>query len=139
MGNRQVRFGEVEEGFAFLLRGDVHQGVELFVLDPAVSKVNIHFNNYINEWEANEGGGLQNDFTDTLFKTEYKTYMESVFNEKQRLTTVTAYLPYKIFSSLKLNNVIELGQNRYFINSMTTDLTNGKTKFELLNNFIPLG
>ena len=109
------------------------------VLDPTVSEVNIHFNNYINEWEANEGGSLQNDFTDTLFKTEYKTYMESVFNEKQRLTTVTAYLPYKIFSSLKLNNVIELGQNRYFINSMTTDLTNGKTKFELLNNFIPLG
>ena len=100
------------------------------VLDPAVSKVNIHFNEYINEWT------LLNDFTDTLFETEYKTYMESVFNEKQRLTTVTAYLPYKIFSSLKLNNVIELGQNRYFINSMTTDLTTGKTKFELLNNFL---
>ena len=108
------------------------------VLDPTASKVNIHFNNYINEWEANEGGSLQNDFTDTLFKTEYKTYMENVFNEKQRLTTVTAYLPYKIFSSLQLNNVIELGQNRYFINSMTTDLTTGKTKFELLNNFSPV-
>tara|TARA_R110000744_G_scaffold55614_1_gene117466 strand:- start:130 stop:2274 length:2145 start_codon:yes stop_codon:yes gene_type:complete len=106
------------------------------VLDPTASKVNIHFNNYINEWEANEDGSLQNDFTDTLFKTEYKTYMESIFNEKQRLTTVTAYLPYKIFSSLKLNNVIELGQNRYFINSMTTNLINGKTKFELLNNFL---
>tara|TARA_R110000737_G_scaffold132544_1_gene164155 strand:- start:46 stop:2190 length:2145 start_codon:yes stop_codon:yes gene_type:complete len=106
------------------------------VLDPTVSEVNIHFNNYINEWEANEDGSLQNDFTDTLFKTEYKTYMESIFNEKQRLTTVTAYLPYKIFSSLKLNNVIELGQNRYFINSMTTNLINGKTKFELLNNFL---
>jgi hypothetical protein len=106
------------------------------VLDPTASKVNIHFNNYINEWEANEDGSLQNDFTDTLFKTEYKTYMESVFNEKQRLTTVTAYLPYKIFSSLQLNNVIELGQNRYFINSMTTNLINGKTKFELLNNFL---
>ena len=105
-------------------------------LEPTVSKVNIHFNDYINEWQANQNNGLQNDFTDTLFKTEYKTYMESVFNEKQRLTTVTAYLPYKIFSSLKLNNVIELGQNRYFINSMTTNLINGKTKFELLNNFL---
>ena len=108
------------------------------VLDPTVSKVNIHFNNYINEWEANEDGNLQNEFTDTLFKTEYQSYMENVFNEKQRLTTVTAYLPYKIFSSLQLNNVIGLGQNRYFINSMTTDLTTGKTKFELLNNFSPV-
>ena len=107
-------------------------------LDPTVSKDNIHFNNYINEWEANEGGSLQNEFTDTLFETEYKTYIQSVFNERQRLTTVTAYLPYKIFSSLQLNDIIELGQNRYFINSITTDLTNGKTKFELLNNFVPV-
>jgi hypothetical protein len=107
-------------------------------LEPTVSKLNIHFNNYINEWQANEDGDLQNEFTDTLFKTQYQSYIENVFNEKQRLTTVTAYLPYKIFSSLQLNNVVELGQNRYFINSMTTNLTTGKTKFELLNNFLPL-
>lgn len=95
-------------------------------------KVNIHFNRMINEYT----GG--NDFTKTLFETKYKTYTENVFNQKQRLTTVTAYLPYKIFSSLQLNDLIELGQNSYWINSVTTDLTTGKTKFELLNNFTNL-
>ena len=100
------------------------------------SRENINFGNELNEFLANEQGSEASTFTHTLFETEYKTYIQNVFNEKQRLTTVTAYLPYKIFSSLKLNNVIELGQNRYFINSMTTDLTNGKTKFELLNNFL---
>jgi hypothetical protein len=99
------------------------------------SRENINFGNELNEFLANEQGSEASTFTHTLFETEYKTYIQNVFNEKQRLTTVTAYLPYKIFSSLKLNNVIELGQNRYFINSMTTDLTTGKTKFELLNNF----
>jgi len=39
----------------------------------------------------------------------------------------------KIYYNLELNNTIQLGQNNYWINSMTTDLTTGKTKFELLN------
>ena len=102
------------------------------------SRENINFGNELNEFLANEQGSEASTFTDTLFETEYKTYIQSVFNERQRLTTVTAYLPYKIFSSLQLNDIIELGQNRYFINSITTDLTNGKTKFELLNNFVPV-
>ena len=100
------------------------------------SRENINFGNELNEFLANEQGSEASTFTDTLFETEYKTYIQNVFNEKQRLTTVTAYLPYKRFSSLQLNDIIELGQNRYFINSVTTDLTNGKTKFELLNNFL---
>ena len=99
------------------------------------SRENINFGNELNEFLANEQGSEASTFTDTLFETEYKTYIQNVFNEKQRLTTVTAYLPYKIFSSLQLNDIIELGQNRYFINSVTTDLTTGKTKFELLNDF----
>ena len=102
------------------------------------SRENINFGNELNEFLANEQGSEASTFTHTLFETEYKTYIQNVFNEKQRLTTVTAYLPYKIFSSLQLNDIIELGQNRYFINSVTTDLTTGKTKFELLNNFLPV-
>jgi len=72
-------------------------------------------------------------FTDTLFESKYKTYIEDVFNLQRRLTKVTAFLPYKIFSSLQLNDKIQLGQNDYRINSLKTNLTNGKTEFELLN------
>ena len=87
----------------------------------------------MNEYTANEPTININKFTDTLFQTEYRTYIENVFNNSRRLTTVTAYLPYKIFSSLELNDIIEIGQQHYWINSLTTDLTTGKTKFELLN------
>jgi hypothetical protein len=87
----------------------------------------LHFNVEINEYN------LSTCFVDTLFNTKYKTYIEDVFNLQRRLTKVTAFLPYKIFSSLQLNNKIQLGQNDYRINSLRTNLTNGKTEFELLN------
>jgi hypothetical protein len=59
-----------------------------------------------------------------------------VFNEKRRLTKVTAYLPMKVYYNLKLNDLIEIGQDTYKINSLTTDLTSGKTEFELLNTIL---
>ena len=100
---------------------------------PSNSRINIHFNNELNEYTANETGNNQNKFTDTLFEEYYKTYITNIFNVRRRLTKVTAYLPMKIYYNLELNNTIQLGQNNYWINSMTTDLTTGKTKFELLN------
>ena len=100
---------------------------------PSTSRINIHFNNELNEYNANETGNNQNKFTDTLFEEYYKTYITNIFNVRRRLTKVTAYLPMKIYYNLQLNNTIQLGQNNYWINSMTTDLTTGKTKFELLN------
>ena len=101
-------------------------------------KINIHFQNELNEYLANQPTGANNadDFTDTLFETEYKTYIQDVFNEKRRLTKVTAYLPMKIYYNLKLNDLIEIGQDTYKINSLTTDLTTGKTEFELLNTVL---
>jgi len=101
-------------------------------IDSTTSKVNIHFNNYINEYNANDSANAT-AFTDTLFQTQYSNYINEVFSPTRRLTKVTAYLPYKIFSSLQLYDVIEIGQKYYKINSMTTNLTTGKTEFELLN------
>ena len=100
------------------------------------SKATIHFGVESNEYLVNEVNTppiSMDGFTDGLFEQEYKTYIENVFNNSRRLTTITAYLPYKIFSSIQLNNIIEIGQQPYWINSMTTDLTTGKTQFELLN------
>ena len=101
-------------------------------IDSSISKVNIHFDNYINEYRANDNDNAT-AFTDTLFETQYSNYINEVFNPARRLTKVTAYLPYKIFSSLKLYDRISIGQKYYKINSMTTNLTTGKTEFELLN------
>ncbi len=107
-----------------------------FLLDPSVNKHNIHFQNELNEYLANETGGEAIEFTDTLFETNYKEYIQSVFDNSMRLKKVTAYLPMKIYYNLKLNDLIELNQQTYKINSLKTDLTTGKTEFELLNTIL---
>ena len=104
-------------------------------LDCATSKVNIHFQNEYNEYTIQEDGN-STCFTDTLFETKYKTYIQDVFNEKRRLIKVTAFLPMKVYYNLQLNDLIQLGQDSYKINSLTTDLTTGKTEFELLNTIL---
>ena len=99
-------------------------------LNPATSTSNINFSNEFNEYT------LSTDFTGTLFNNYYLNYIKDVFNEQRRLTKVTAYLPMKVYYNLQLNDLIELGQDRYKINSMKTDLTTGKTEFELLNTIL---
>jgi hypothetical protein len=96
-------------------------------LDPSVSTENINFSNEFNEYT------LSTDFTGTLFNNYYINYIKDVFNTQRRLVKVTAYLPMKVYYNLQLNDLIELGQDRYKINSLKTDLTTGKTEFELLN------
>ena len=86
-----------------------------------------------NEPDGLVGGDNALGFTDTLFQTDYKEYIQDVFNVRRRLLKVTAYLPMKVYYNLQLNDLIQLGQDSYKINSLTTDLTTGKTKFELLN------
>ena len=112
-----------------------------FSIAPSTSRINIHFQNELNEYLANEPDGLVAGdnalgFTDTIFETEYKEYIQDVFNFRRRLIKITAFLPMKVYYNLQLNDLIELGQDRYKINSMKTDLTTGKTEFELLNTIL---
>jgi hypothetical protein len=112
-----------------------------FSITPSTSRINIHFQNELNEYWANEPNGLVAGdnalgFTDTLFQTDYREYIQDVFSLRRRLIKVTAYLPMKVYYNLQLNDLIELGQDSYKINSMKTDLTTGKTEFELLNTIL---
>ena len=112
-----------------------------FSIAPSKSRFNIHFQNELNEYLANEPDGLVAGdnalgFTDTLFENDYKEYIQDVFNFRRRLVKITAYLPMKVYYNLQLNDLIELGQDSYKINSMKTDLTTGKTEFELLNTIL---
>ena len=69
---------------------------------------------------------------DCYFKY-YETYISHVFNRSRRLTKVTAYLPLKIIYNLELNDKVSIGTQQYIINSLKTDLLNGKSSIELLN------
>ena len=112
-----------------------------FSIAPSTSRINIHFQNELNEYLANEPDGLVAGdnalgFTDTLFENDYKEYIQDVFNFRRRLIKITAFLPMKVYYNLQLNDLIQLGQDSYKINSMKTDLTTGKTEFELLNTIL---
>tara|TARA_R110001592_G_scaffold61378_1_gene187076 strand:+ start:1949 stop:3979 length:2031 start_codon:yes stop_codon:yes gene_type:complete len=96
-------------------------------LDSAVSKANINFHNETNEYERT------NNFTDTLFNVYYKKYISDVFTESNRITKLTAHLPLGITLKLNLNDRLIVNGKSYKINSITTNLNNGKSQLELLN------
>ena len=104
-------------------------------LQCGTTETSIHFQNEISEYLARESGN-SSCFVDTIFETKYKTYIQDVFSNRRRLVKVSAVLPLKIYYDLELNNLIEMNQETYKINSLTTDLTTGKTEFELLNTLI---
>jgi hypothetical protein len=132
-GIRQVSSANVDRVAIRDVNGNLDSVGSYFIpsnslaLSPATSTSNINFSNEVNEYTLNTG------FTGTLFNNYYNTYIKDTFNRQRRLTKVTAYLPYKIFANLQLNDRIELGQDEYIINSLKTNLTTGKTEFELLN------
>lgn len=96
-------------------------------LDPTTSKENINFKNELNEYTAST------DFTDTLFQKYYSNYITDIFNNKNRLTKVTAYLPLRILLNFTLADRFDINGQRYKINSIKTNLQDGKSEIELLN------
>jgi hypothetical protein len=96
-------------------------------INPSSIKDNIHFQVETNEYTDNSL------FTDTLFHKYYETYISDVFDNARRLTKITAYLPLKIIYNLELNDRVSIGNQKYLINSLNTNLINGKSNLELLN------
>ena len=97
-------------------------------LTLATSSQSIHFSTELSEY-TNE------TVLNNLFSEYYKTYISDVFDSKNRLTRVTAYLPAKILLNLSLADRLEINQKSYKINSITTDMENGKSELELINDF----
>ena len=96
-------------------------------LDPNISKVNINFKAEVNEWT---GGQL---FTDTLYQKHYSEYISGIFNSKNRLTIIKAVLPLSILTKFKLNDRFQIVDKVFRINKITTNLLNGESDIELLN------
>ena len=91
-------------------------------------KQNINFAPEFNEYTGTS------DFTDTLFEVFYKNYITSVFNPKNRITKVSAFLPMKILLNYTLADRFIIGDHQYKINSITTNFKSGKSEIELLND-----
>ena len=89
---------------------------------------NINFYNEVNEYTRTSL------FTNTLFQVYYSDYITSVFNPKNRITKVTAYLPLKILLNYTLADRFIIGDHQYKINSIKTNFKSGKSEIELLND-----
>jgi hypothetical protein len=96
-------------------------------LDLQQGGENINFNLELNEYSGGSG------FNQTLFNNFHSEYIIAVFNESRRITKVDAYLPLRILYNFKLNDVFIINAKEYIINSITTNLQNGKSTMELLN------
>lgn len=88
----------------------------------------LNFNREVSEYTGDT------DFADTLFSVYYSDYIESVFNTKQRLTKLKAYLPMRILLNYSLGDRFIVAGNQYKINSISTNLLTGESDIELLND-----
>lgn len=90
------------------------------------TKYSINFGEEIDEFS---GEAIEN----SLFYTYYRNYIIDVFNERRRLTKLTAYLPLRVLLNYTLADTFIVNGKRYKINSITTDFMTGKSDLELLN------
>tara|TARA_R110002074_G_scaffold87328_3_gene192779 strand:+ start:426 stop:2534 length:2109 start_codon:yes stop_codon:yes gene_type:complete len=98
-------------------------------LASATGKQNINFGLELNEYEDGS-----DQFTETLFSVYHSEYIIDVFNPRRRITQITSYLPLRIIYNFKLNDTFTINSETYIINSITTNLQNGKSQMELLNS-----
>jgi hypothetical protein len=71
---------------------------------------------------------------ESLFKNFYLNYIQDIFEQKRRIIKLTAYLPLRILLNYNLSDTFIIGGVSYKINSITTNLENGKSELELLND-----
>jgi hypothetical protein len=92
----------------------------------SASLQSLHFGNEINEYAL-----VTNE--ESLFKNFYLNYIQDIFEQKRRIVKMTAYLPLRILLNYNLSDTFIIGGVSYKINSITTNLENGKSELELLN------
>ena len=96
-------------------------------LDDTTDDTVLHFGLEINEWKPS------GNFDGTLFEDLYKSYIQNVFNTKNRITKVKAYLPLRILLNFTLADSFDINGKRYKVNSIDTNLSTGESNIELLN------
>lgn len=107
--------------------GSVNMPSNSVSFSSGTSTANINF-----KLEKNEYTG-DSSFTGTLFENYYSTYITDVFNTKNRITKVKAYLPLRILLNFTLADRFDINGKRYKINSIETNLATGESNIELLN------
>tara|TARA_R110000772_G_scaffold128882_1_gene236663 strand:+ start:159 stop:2336 length:2178 start_codon:yes stop_codon:yes gene_type:complete len=95
-------------------------------VDPLTDTQTLNFGSEKSEY-------ARTNYDKSLFSTYYKTYIVDTFSQSRRLSKFKAYLPLTIISKLKLQDKIIVFNNLYKINTISTNLQNGLSTFELIN------
>lgn len=90
----------------------------------------INFSPESDEWELTPN-------RKSLFNSFHSNYISGIFNKLNRLTKITAYLPLRLLLKYTLKDRFYVSGRSYKINSIETDLHNGKSQIELLSDFAP--
>ena len=92
----------------------------------ATSTANSNFGNMTNEYTGDTS------FTGTLYQNYYNTYIVNLFKTNSRLVKYTAYLPLHIILNYTLADILVINGKQFRINSLNINLTNNKSKIELI-------
>jgi hypothetical protein len=71
----------------------------------------------------------------TLYALYYQSYLNNLYNPKNRLVKVKTILPVSLLTKLQLNDRLIIRDKRYMINEMQSDLTTGDVNFTLISDF----
>ena len=114
-----------DDGTAFQYIGNVNSVAHtLGFVSPVYSSV---FGEEFNEWD----GTL---ISRTIFSNHHQAYIESIFNEKKRSYTFTAKnVSLEILNKIELNDVLEIREEYYRIDSYDINIVTNEITFKLIN------
>ena len=69
----------------------------------------------------------------TAYRLYYESYLQNLYNSKNRLTKLKTILPLSMLINMRLNSLLIIRDKRYQINEMQVDLITGEVSFTLLN------
>ena len=72
--------------------------------------------------------------SNTLYYNYYSSYINNLFNYKNRLVSVRSIFPISLLTSLKLNDRLIIRDKRYTINNISSNLNTGEVQLELLSD-----
>ena len=118
---------------------DTHEEINTFINTPNQclslednNVSNINFGAELSTYNY----GIQNV---SLYNQFYKDYVTDMFSNQRRVYLYDAIIPAHVLTEIKLNDRLIIGNKRYIINSINTNLVTQKTKLELLNDIYTAG
>lgn len=110
--------------------------VEILTRVNIPNYANVTENENFNLLFSEEFGVWNGNITsNNLYTNYYKDYIDSIFNIKKRGFKYKAILPLWLLTKLQLNDTLKIKSNFYRMDNFTTNLLDGKTSFDLVNNF----